>query len=41
MSANAQEGSSRPTVVLVHADFAESASQATKAACSCLREGYV
>ena len=41
MSANPQEGSSRPTVVLVHAAFAESASHATKAAYPCLREVYV
>jgi predicted alpha/beta-hydrolase family hydrolase len=43
MSANPQDGSSRPTVVLVHGAFAESASHATKAACSCLslREVYV
>jgi hypothetical protein len=41
MSANPQDGSSRPTVVLVHGAFAESASHATKAAYSCLREVYV
>ena len=44
MSANPQDGSSRPTVVfLVHGAFAESASPATKAAYPCLslREVYV
>jgi hypothetical protein len=41
MSANPQDGSSRPTVVLVHGAFAESASHATKAAYPCLREVYV
>jgi hypothetical protein len=41
MSANPQEGSSRPTIVLVYGTFAESASYATKAAYSCLREVYV
>jgi hypothetical protein len=40
MSANPQDGS-RPTVVLVHGAFAESASHAAKAAYSCLREVYV
>ena len=36
-----QEGSSRPTVVLVHGGaFAESARHATKAAYPCLREVY-
>jgi hypothetical protein len=41
MSANPQDGSSRPTVVLVHGASAESASHATKAAYCCLREVYV
>jgi len=41
MSANPQDGSSQPTVVLVHGAFAESASHATKAAYPCLREVYV
>jgi hypothetical protein len=42
MSANPQEGSSRPTVGLVHGGaFAESASHAMKAAYPCLREVYV
>jgi hypothetical protein len=41
MSTYPQDGSSRPTVVLVHGAFAESASYATKAAYSCLREVYV
>jgi hypothetical protein len=41
MSANPQDGSSRPTVVLVHGAFAESASHATKAAYPFLREVYV
>jgi hypothetical protein len=41
MSANPQDGSSWPTVVLVHAAFAGSASHARKAAYSCLREVYV
>src|ERR671910_1896028 len=38
---NLQDGAARPTVVLVHGAFAESASYATKAAYSCLREVYV
>jgi hypothetical protein len=40
MSANPQDGAARPTVVLVHGAFAESASHATKEAYSCLREVY-
>src|SRR5687768_6755112 len=38
---NLQDGAARPTVVLDHGAFAESASYATKAAYSCLREVYV
>ena len=40
MSANPQDGSSRPTVVLVHGALSESASHVTKAAYACLREVY-
>jgi hypothetical protein len=40
MNTNPQDGS-RPNVVLVHGAFAESASHATKAVYSSLREVYV